>query len=80
VAGAVEQLLPVDTRIQLKHRGLVVLIAKGEVVGMKAGKVEAKSGEQKRHEKKAMHTATHEADVTQAVHKLDHKVSGLQVQ
>jgi hypothetical protein len=52
VAGAVEQLLPETLdgqdvqykRIQLKHRGLVVLVAKGEVVGMKACKVEAKSG------------------------------------
>jgi hypothetical protein len=59
VAGAVEQLLPVDKRIQLKHRGLVVLIAKGEVVGMKACKVEAKSGEQKRQERKEGHAYGH---------------------
>ena len=79
MAGAVEQLLPVDKRIQLKHRGLVVLIAKGEVVGMKACKVEveAKSGEQKRQERTAIHTATHEAAVIQAVRILDHNVSSL---
>ena len=40
---------------------------------MKACKAEAKSGEQKRQEKKALHTATHKAAVIQAVHKLDHK-------
>ena len=62
-------------RIQLKHHGLVVLVAKGEVVGMEACKAEAKSSEQKRQEKLekiALHTATHKAAVTQAVHKLDH--------
>ena len=46
---------------------------------MKACKVEveAKSGEQKRQERTAMHTATHEAAVIQAVRILDHNVSSL---
>jgi hypothetical protein len=46
-------------RTQLKHRGLVVLLAKGEVVGMEACKAEAKSREQKRQVKEASHAATH---------------------
>jgi hypothetical protein len=81
MADAVQQLLPENLdgqdvqhkRIQLKHRGLVVIVAKGGVVGTTACKEEAKSHEQKRQEQKALHVGRHRAGVIQAVQKLNPK-------